>query len=343
MSDKRNYKIIQKLGQGSFGTAYKVLNKKDKKFYVLKEMILQNLKKEDLNEIFKEASILAKLQNDYIVRYVDSFFENNRFNIVMEFCEGLDLRQFINENKKKNKFIAINLIYSFILDLAEGIKYLHSNNIIHRDLKPDNIFIDKSNRLKIGDFGISIKLNNTRYADTKTGTFIYMAPEIIKGEKYNNKVDIWALGCIIYELCTLNLCFYDSSILGLCNKIIKENHGKINLNLYSSNLQNLIDIMLCKNYKMRPNIDEVYNLVNKEINNSLLSPYLPHNKYYTKIHPHPLFFLGLSRNNGWACNGKFLEKKCFSGITDFNQSTGIPRFRCETCDFDLCRKCMDYY
>ena len=108
----------------------------------------------------------------------------------MEFYEGLDLRKFINEYKQKNQFIGINIIYSFILDLSAGIKYLHSNNIIHRDLKPDNIFIDKNHKLKIGDFGISIKLNDTRYAETYAGTTLYMAPEILNGDKYNNKVDI---------------------------------------------------------------------------------------------------------------------------------------------------------
>ena len=89
-----------------------------------------------------------------------------------------------------------------------------------------------------------------------------MAPEIIKGEKYNNKVDIWALGCIIYELCTLNYCFNDSSIFGLCNKIINENQGKIDLNKYELDLQNLINNMLNKNYKIRPNIKESYDTFN---------------------------------------------------------------------------------
>jgi len=270
ISDIRNYHIVEKLGQGSFGLAYKVLNKNDNKFYVLKQIFLQNFNNDELKELQKEANILSKLDCENIVRYVDSFSENNSFNIVMEFCEGLDLRKFINKYKTNKNFIEANLIYSFIKDLLEGLKYIHNNNLIHRDLKPDNIFIDKYNKLKIGDFGISIKLNDTRYAKSKVGTLIYMAPEIIKGEKYNNKVDIWALGCIIYELCTLNFCFFDSSILGLCNKIINENHGKIDLNLYKIEIQNLIDIMLNKNYKIRPNIDEVYNLFNSQKNKSLV-------------------------------------------------------------------------
>ena len=268
--DIRNYHIIEKLGQGSFGTAYKVLNKNDNKFYVLKQIFLQNNKNEEFKLLQKEANILSKLNCEYIVKYFDSFSENNCFCIIMEFCEGLDLRKFIEEYKAKNKTIEKNLIYNFIKDLLEGIKYIHDNNIIHRDLKPDNIFINKNNKLKIGDFGISIKLNDTRYTTSKVGTYIYMAPEIIKGEKYNNKVDIWSLGCIIYELCTLNYCFFDTSIFGLCNKIVNEKHGKIDLNKYENDFQNLIDNMLNKNYKIRPNINEVYNSFN-QIFNKILS------------------------------------------------------------------------
>ena len=193
-SDIRNYQIIQKLGHGSFGAAYKVLNKNDNKYYVLKQISLQNTKNEELKEIQKEANILSKLNCEYIVKYFDSFSENNCLYIIMEFCEGLDLGKFIKEHKANNKFFEMNLIYDFIRDLLKGIKYIHDKNIIHRDLKPDNIFIDKNNKLKIGDFGISIILNDTRYAKTHAGSYIYMAPEIIKSEKYNNKVDIWSLG-----------------------------------------------------------------------------------------------------------------------------------------------------
>ena len=79
------------------------------------------------------------------------------------------------------------------------MKEIHDKNLIHRDLKPSNIFISKDNKMKIGDFGISKQLIGTKHANTKTGTSNYMAQEILKGEKYDNKIDIWALGCIIYN------------------------------------------------------------------------------------------------------------------------------------------------
>ena len=87
--------------------------------------------------------------------------------------------------------------------------------------------------------------------------------------------------------------------------------------------------------------DNNYLIKNDESNNRSL--YLFGKKYKTQVHEHPLVFLDKSRDNGWACNGKLLINKCLSGITDFNQSKDIPRFKCEKCDFDLCENCMNYY
>ena len=93
---------------------------------------------------------------------------------------------------------------------------------------------------------------NEKYANTAIGTNYYMAPEVIKGENYNNKIDIWALGCIIYELFTLNICFESKSLFGFVNKITEEKQGIIDINKYNPKWQNLIDLLLINNYKERP-------------------------------------------------------------------------------------------
>ena len=143
-----------------------------------------------------------------------------------------------------------------------GIKEIHKNNIIHRDLTPDNIFINKNNKIKIGDFGIS-KIN-IDYAKTQIGKIQYLAPEIILGNKYNNKIDIYTLGCIIYELLTLNKYYNDTKI--------NNKDGKIDVNIYNQKWQNLLDLLLNNDINKRPNIDEVYKYIKDEIiinNNSI--------------------------------------------------------------------------
>ena len=99
-----------------------------------------------------------------------------------------------------------------------------------------------------------------------------MAPEVIKREKYNNKVDIWPLGCIIYELFTLNVCFNSKSLLGFVDTIINKKHGQIDLKHYNPKCQELIDLLLSKDYKERPNITEVIKLINNFYSNNFNNP-----------------------------------------------------------------------
>ena len=202
--NSQNYTIIKELGKGGYGKVYQVLNKKEKKYYALKKISLEDISEEEMANIENEAKILSRINNDHIVKYYYSYKDNNSFNILMEYCEGLDLKNFINKHKKKKESIKEQVIFNFVLDICYGLKQIHKMNLIHRDLKPENIFI-YNNNIKIGDFGISKQLDmNNKYAKTVIGTYNYMAPEMIKGEKYNEKIDIWALGCIIYEL--LSIC-----------------------------------------------------------------------------------------------------------------------------------------
>ena len=249
------YKILNKLGQGGFGSVYKVLNKDDNKHYVIKTISIKGLNNKEIENIKNEAKILSSIDNENIVKYYDSFIENDCFNIVMELCEGLDFRNFINYMKQTGEYINESIIYFFIKRICLGLKEIHKKNLIHRDLKPENIFLTVDIKVKIGDFGISKQLKNGNdFTNTQIGTPLYMAPEILRGEKYNNKVDIWSLGCIIYELCTSNYYFEN------------KNQGKINLSIYRAELQNLIDTLLKKDYNERPNIEQVLKIVEEYIN-----------------------------------------------------------------------------
>ena len=262
---KPNFKIIKKVGGGSFGLVYKVLDRNDNKFYAIKSVELNEQNKNNIKEVENETKILKEIKSNNVVRYIDCFYEEGTFNIIMEFCEYSDLRSFINNFKKQNKKIAESVIRLIITELTNGIKDIHSKNVIHRDLKPENIFISSDHLIKIGDFGISKILDGTNYAQTFAGTYNYMAPEIIRSNKYSKKVDIWSLGCIIYELCTLNRCFESKSIIELAKKIDSGNHGKIDLNYYNDYLQNIIDLSLKKDDKERPNIEDINKLISEEL------------------------------------------------------------------------------
>ena len=264
LENKYHFKIIKEIGSGAFGSVYKIQDKNDNKVYALKKIVLNKKNKEDLDSIKNEAYLLKTIDDENIIKYIDSFFYDDSFYLITEFCSNSDLRSFINEHKKENKLINEQTLWEIILNLCNGIKIIHNNNMIHRDLKPENIFISDNYKIKIGDFGISKILNETNYAQTFAGTLLYMAPEMINGDKYTNKVDIWALGCIIYELCTLDYCFSDNNILKLINKINSGKHGIIDTKYYNDRLQNLIDLSLKKNYRERASIEDIIAISKKK-------------------------------------------------------------------------------
>ena len=103
------------------------------------------------------------------------------------------------------------------------MKYIHDLKILHRDLKTSNIFLTSNGQIKIGDFGISKILQETNEnAQTTVGTPYYLSPEICQNKPYSYKSDVWSLGCILYELCTLRHAFNSSNLLGLVYKIVEE-------------------------------------------------------------------------------------------------------------------------
>ena len=251
----KKYEILDILEKVDNKEVYKVLNQEDQNIYCMKRVEIED----NLEKIKKEAETLSELKSEYIVKYYESFEENNYFYIIMEYCET-DLEKLIKKCKNDKKIISEELILKYVFEICDGLREIHSKNLIHRDLKPGNLFINKENKIKIGDFGISEKLkikNKDNTTQNIRGTPNYVAPELFSGI-YNFKVDIWALGCIIYELCTLQVCFYSDSPLGIDTKIKNTPHGKIDLDIYDIKLQNVIDVMLEKDYNNRPNIDEVY-------------------------------------------------------------------------------------
>ena len=95
-------------------------------------------------------------------------------------------------------------IWKFFIEMVLGLNYLHSNKILHRDIKTINMFLTKDDKIKIGDLGVAKTLNQTyNMAYTVVGTPYYLSPELCEEKPYNHKSDIWSLGCVLYELCTL--------------------------------------------------------------------------------------------------------------------------------------------
>ena len=248
-----NYIILEEnFGKGANSKVQ--LIEKDNKKYILKKIFIKNFSKKEIDKAKQEVEILKKFNNEYITKYYDSSIENDEYlNILMEYGGKSNLNTFIKDYKDKNESIDEKILKKIILQICLGLKEIHKANIIHRDLKPENIFIDDSHNIKIGDFGVSKILEpNKLYASSNAGTFQYQALEILKGN-YNNKVDIYSLGCIIYELLTLNNYYIDK---------MSDEVKKIDKNYYNKKWQYLIDLLLKVDYHKRPDIEEVYEFIN---------------------------------------------------------------------------------
>ena len=255
----KDYYIKERLGIGAFGVVYKVLKKTDNHIYVIKQIPLVGLTLQQINDAKLEAKILSSVRSNYIVRYYESFEEENNLNIVMEYCDGGDLSHFIEKNKETGKFLEENLVWNIFIKITIGLAALHKSKILHRDLKSLNIFLTKNLDIKIGDFGVAKILTATGFAKTIIGTPYYLSPELCDELPYNDKSDVWALGCILYELCTYDHPFNAQCQASLILKIIQKTPEPIN-DIYSDNLKKLVNIILDKNHLTRPSCYEILNL-----------------------------------------------------------------------------------
>lgn len=204
-----------------------------------------------------EVMLMQRLQHPNIVAYKDSFFANGRDNlcIVMTYCDGGDLQGRITD--AKSHLIKEDQIMHWFVQIALGIHYMHENKVLHRDIKAQNIFLLGNGRLVLGDLGISKVLDGTvQFASTQIGTPYYMSPELFKNKPYNHKSDVWALGCVLYELCALVHPFDATSLQGLAAKIMKGSYAPINPK-YSQSLRSLIASMLAVDPRSRPSVAEV--------------------------------------------------------------------------------------
>ncbi|EAS05882.2 plant dual-specificity MAP kinase kinase family domain protein (macronuclear) [Tetrahymena thermophila SB210] len=250
-----DFEILKKLGQGAHGVVYKVRRKKDQNTYVLKQILAGGMQQKQRKECINEAILLNKLNSPYIVRYYDSFLENNQLCIVMEYCEQGDLENFIKN--QMGRPLVEKKIWKFFFQIAEGLLELHTRNILHRDIKTMNLFLTGNEQIRIGDLGVAKQLeNNKSHAHSQVGTPYYMSPEIIQDIPYNEKSDVWSLGCVLYQLATFKRPFEATNQGSLVLKIQKAQYIPISSN-YSPQLHRLIELCLTKEHQKRYSIKQL--------------------------------------------------------------------------------------
>lgn len=235
-----DYNIIKTIGRGAFGMVELVEHKITKENFALKTVFAGS--GDTKSTLLNEINIMKKYNSKYLVKIIDWTYDDFKVCIIMEWAPNGDLESLLNKKKNNNESLDSKIIDKIIFQTCCAIKELHDNNILHRDIKPSNILIFDDYNIKLADFGVS-KLIFGQEAYTQIGTPYYMSPELMNGYSYSYSSDFWALGCVYYQLITLEKPFAANNILALYLKIKSGKYDikKIPLK-YKKLIQNLIKL-----------------------------------------------------------------------------------------------------
>nr|CCC48016.1 putative protein kinase [Trypanosoma vivax Y486] len=260
------YRAVRLLGKGSFGNAYLVFHRERKQHYVVKHVNMANMTSRQRKDAHQEIVVLQQLNYPNIIRYVEFFEEFPHLYIVMEYADGGDVYTHLKNLKKSMWALGSGVsgglteeqVISLFVQTTMAVKYMHDRRLLHRDIKSQNVFLTQDHVVKLGDFGISTVLMSTvAMAKTMCGTPCYFSPELCLGKPYNNKSDVWALGVLLYELCTAGKLPFEATTMNkLMDDICNREPRRIPAN-FSEELWDLVLWMLNKDPHKRPDAEQI--------------------------------------------------------------------------------------
>ena len=257
------FEFKEKIGQGNFGLVRKCIEKNTGKEYAVKIMDKNKIKKKDLQFIIQERNYMILIKHPNIVSLVQDFEDENCIYFVMEYFKGGDLAKYMKRIKENMKEKNLERIAAKIIRIiAQGVEYLNQFGIVHRDLKPENIVFgieDDIKSIKIIDLGVAITLPFGQQSSDPIGTLAYISPEMFTHNPYSYKVDVWAIGILLYWLVSGGILPFDDEkndehIMGKKVVFMHQEYPEKYFGDKSKSLFNLIDKTLEKNPEKRINI-----------------------------------------------------------------------------------------
>jgi NIMA (never in mitosis gene a)-related kinase len=262
---RNGYEQVRTVGEGSYGKAVLVRHttpspRDSQSKAVVKMIDISRASKKEREEALRESQVLASLKHPYIVKYRSNFLADGMLCIVMDYCEGGDLKSRIKKTKQNGKSFSERQVLWWFSQGVLALEYIHDMHILHRDLKSGNFFLSKNDNMKLGDFGIAKVLECTAAcAQTQIGTPLYLCPEICKGKSYAWGSDIWAMGCILYEMCTGQPPFNGQDFNNLIEKILRGTTPDLP-DEYSRALNDVLKTLLNRKVECRPKASDILQL-----------------------------------------------------------------------------------
>lgn len=252
------YIVEKSLGAGNYGEVSQVRSKKSGSSFVVKRIDCSSKTAAQQREAENEVRTMSKLNHPNIVQFVEAFVENKALWIIMEHADGGDLEKTLMGYCERKEFMEEERIMNIFVQIALGLRQLHKQHLLHRDLKSANVFMTTIGAVKLGDFGFAKQLNYTMaLASTVCGTPYYFSPELCQRLPYNNKSDVWSLGVILYEMINLQKPFEARNLPELRKRVVTEEPAPFTATHISSELRELVLMMLRKSSAARPSVDAV--------------------------------------------------------------------------------------
>ncbi|KAL5022104.1 hypothetical protein ScPMuIL_001259 [Solemya velum] len=196
---KNTFRMYRVLGKGGFGEVCACQVRATGKMYACKKLEKKRIKKRNGESMaINEKQILQKINSKFVVSLAYAFETKDALCLVLTIMNGGDLKFHIH-NMGNPGFEEERAIF-YAAEIICGLENLHSHNIVYRDLKPENILLDDNGHVRISDLGLAVEIPEGEQIKGRVGTVGYMAPEVVKNEKYSFSPDWWGLGCIIYEM-----------------------------------------------------------------------------------------------------------------------------------------------
>ena len=264
-----DYEVSRKIGEGGYGRIFlgrRITSSPDAPEVVLKQVKLP-AKKFEREMCLREVSIMKGVHHPCILECVESFIHRDSVYIVMPHCSGGDLASLLARQRKRGRRLPESIVVDWFAQIVLGVEFLHSHNTLHRDLKSQNVFLRRDHlpgvgapgrsRVALGDFGVARELQLDKVAArTFIGTPIFMSPEMFRHAPYGHKADMWALGCILYEMMALAEPFRAKSMKGLARQVQHGTPARLP-DQYGKHTRDVAYDLLRKNPDERPSAREL--------------------------------------------------------------------------------------